>query len=73
MTNSFSAINSLAMSSDGATLFSVSQDSSLRVYSLIERRQTRMQSTDLAASCCMMAQDNKTVYFGSLDNNMFEQ
>jgi factor associated with neutral sphingomyelinase activation len=62
----------MCLSADGATLFTVSQDSSLKVYSVNEKKQLRSTNlSEMALSSCQLAPDEKTVIVGSWDNNMY--
>lgn len=69
-----SIIGDLCLSANESTLYSVSQDTTLKIYSITERRQLRSISvSDLALSSCELAIDEKTVVVGSWDNNMYIQ
>ena len=65
-------VTSICLSSDGETLYSVSQDSSLKIYSLGEGKQLRSNNiSQLALSSCVLSRDQKYVVIGSWDNNMY--
>lgn len=65
-------VTSLALSNDGETLYSVSQDSSLKIYSLGEGKQLRSNNiSQLALSSCVLSRDQKYVAIGSWDNNIY--
>jgi factor associated with neutral sphingomyelinase activation len=65
-------VTSICLSSDGETLYSVSQDSSLKIYSLGEGKQLRSNNiSQLALSSCALSKDQKFVAIGSWDNNIY--
>jgi factor associated with neutral sphingomyelinase activation len=65
-------VSSICLSSDGETLYSVSQDSSLKIYSLGENRQLRSNNiSQLALSSCVLSEDQKYVAIGAWDNNIY--
>lgn len=65
-------VTSLCLSNDGETLYSVSQDSSLKIYSLGEGKQLRSNNiSQLALSSCVLSRDQKFVAIGSWDNNIY--
>eukprot|EP01114_Cavostelium_apophysatum_P011697 TRINITY_DN260_c1_g1_i1.p1 TRINITY_DN260_c1_g1~~TRINITY_DN260_c1_g1_i1.p1 ORF type:complete len:896 (-),score=250.63 TRINITY_DN260_c1_g1_i1:12-2699(-) len=65
-------ITSCCLSSDGKTHFSVAQDSSLKIYSLEEKKQIRsVNICELTLSSCVLSQDQKVVIMGSWDNNIY--
>ena len=49
----------------------VSQDSSLKIYNLTEKRQFRMLNLSLALSSCQLTANERTIVVGSWDNNMY--
>lgn len=60
------------MASDGSTLYSVSQDTSLKIYSLSEKKQLRsVNICELALSSCQLTPDEKAIVAGSWDNNLY--
>eukprot|EP00002_Diphylleia_rotans_P033924 TRINITY_DN7258_c0_g1_i1.p1 TRINITY_DN7258_c0_g1~~TRINITY_DN7258_c0_g1_i1.p1 ORF type:complete len:928 (-),score=199.57 TRINITY_DN7258_c0_g1_i1:277-3060(-) len=65
-------VSAVCLSADTQTLYSVSQDSSLKIYNISEKRQLRsMNIGDLALSSCTLASDGKIVYAGSWDNSIY--
>jgi hypothetical protein len=65
-------VSAICLSSDGETLYSVSQDSSLKIYSLGEGKQLRSNNiSKLALSSCALSRDQKYVAIGSWDNNIY--
>lgn len=57
---------------EGKYVFSVSQDSLLKMYSLEDQRQLRsVTMTSMALSSCLVMPDNKTILCGSWDNNVY--
>jgi len=65
------SVTDCCTSQDGSVLYTVSQDSCLRAYSLQEQRQLRMTSFNLALSGCKIAPDNKSLVLSSWDNNLY--
>lgn len=65
-------VTAICLSGDGETLYSVSQDSSLKIYSLAEGKQLRSNNiSQLALSSCALSKDQKFVAIGSWDNNIY--
>ena len=65
-------VTAVCLSNDGETLYSVSQDSSLKIYSLAEAKQLRSNNiSQLALSSCVLSRDQKFVAIGSWDNNIY--
>lgn len=65
-------ISNFSMSADGNTLYSVSHDSSLKIYELKEKKQLRGANLgELALSSCQLTGDEKHVIAGSWDNNIY--
>lgn len=65
-------VTAVCLSNDGETLYSVSQDSSLKIYSLGEGKQLRSNNiSQLALSSCVLSRDQKYVAIGSWDNNIY--
>jgi factor associated with neutral sphingomyelinase activation len=66
-------VSDLCLSKNGETLYSVSKDTFLKVYSISERRQLRSVSPcNLAlSSCALDNQQQKTITLGSWDNNVY--
>ncbi|XP_071092050.1 protein FAN-like [Haliotis cracherodii] len=66
------AVTDAKLSVDGKNVFSVSQDSLLKMYSLEEQRQLRsVNLSSMALSSCLAMPDNKTIIVGSWDNNVY--
>eukprot|EP01104_Vermistella_antarctica_P008506 TRINITY_DN212_c0_g5_i5.p1 TRINITY_DN212_c0_g5~~TRINITY_DN212_c0_g5_i5.p1 ORF type:complete len:1247 (-),score=410.29 TRINITY_DN212_c0_g5_i5:2155-5895(-) len=66
------AVSCVCLSRSGDTLYSVSQDTSLKIYSLEEKRQLRSTNLcELALSCCALDRDEKSVVIGSWDNSLY--
>jgi len=66
------AVSGLCFSVDGSTIYSVSQDSTLKIYSLAEKRQIRsINVSELALSSCVLSRDGKSIIIGSWDNNVY--
>jgi len=62
-------ISSLLLSKDANLIFSVSHDSSLKIYDLVNNKQMRsMKISQLNLSSCGLSADEKRVYIGSWDN-----
>ncbi|KAL6073187.1 NSMAF [Balamuthia mandrillaris] len=65
-------ITAMNLSSKGDTLYSVSQDSTLKIFSLEEKRQVRsVQICDLALSSCSLPENENSIIVGSWDNNIY--
>lgn len=65
-------VTGVAMSSDWETLYSVSEDGALKVYSLSEQRQVHsVVIGDMALSSVAVLDDATTVMVGSWDNNVY--
>jgi len=63
-------VTDMHLSKNGQTLYSVSQDSSLKIYSLVKKCQLRsIKLSDLALSSCSVG--DKVVFAGSWDNNIY--
>ncbi|KAH9489754.1 hypothetical protein Btru_036661 [Bulinus truncatus] len=66
------AVTEVRMSPDGLSVFSVSQDSFLKMYSLEDQRQLRSVNMSLMAlSSCEVMEDNKTIVVGCWDNKVY--
>jgi factor associated with neutral sphingomyelinase activation len=63
----------MCLSKNGQTLYSVSKDSFLKVYSLSEKRQLRsFNPCNLALSSCVLDPDQESlITIGSWDNNVY--
>jgi factor associated with neutral sphingomyelinase activation len=60
------------LSSDKKKVFSVSSDSSLKIFSTESSEQLRSYIVgDLALSCCALTPDEKTIIIGSWNNNIY--
>eukprot|EP01126_Amoeba_proteus_P000445 TRINITY_DN10126_c0_g4_i2.p1 TRINITY_DN10126_c0_g4~~TRINITY_DN10126_c0_g4_i2.p1 ORF type:complete len:976 (-),score=197.01 TRINITY_DN10126_c0_g4_i2:134-3061(-) len=65
-------VSGLKLSSNGGIMYSVSHDSTLKIYDLSAKRQIRsMKVGQLALSSCDLSQNEKQVYMGSWDNNVY--
>jgi len=65
-------IPSLLLSKDSNTIFSVSQDLSLKIYDIINNKQVRsMKISQLNLSSCGLSTDEKRVYIGCWDNHVY--
>ncbi|XP_060073823.1 protein FAN-like [Ylistrum balloti] len=65
-------VSDVKLSSDGKNIFSVSQDSLLKMYSLEDQRQLRsINISTMALSSCQLMPDDKTIIVGSWDNNVY--
>jgi len=61
----------VCLSAEGDTIFSVSQDSSLKIYSRPDKRQLRsVNVSELALSACALSKDGRSVFVSSWDNNV---
>ncbi|KAJ6226016.1 protein fan [Anaeramoeba flamelloides] len=66
------SITSVCLSSNAQTIYSVSQDSTLKVYSLEKKKQLRSISLgNLNLSSCALTPNEKTVIVGSWDNSVY--
>ncbi|XP_048732353.2 protein FAN-like [Ostrea edulis] len=67
-----SCVTGLQLTEDGCNVFSVSQDTMLKMYSLEEQRQLRsFNVSNMALSSCLVMPDNKTIVVGSWDNFVY--
>ncbi|XP_078680116.1 protein FAN-like [Branchiostoma floridae x Branchiostoma belcheri] len=65
-------VTSVQLAPSGKIIFSVSQDSLMKMYSLEEQRQQRSISiSNMALSSCQVMADSKTLIIGSWDNNVY--
>jgi factor associated with neutral sphingomyelinase activation len=66
------AVTSVCLSRNLDTMYSVSQDTSLKIYSLSEKKQLRsVNLCGLALSACQLAPEEKSIIIGSWDNNIY--
>uniref|UniRef100_A0A8C4IG08 Protein FAN n=1 Tax=Dicentrarchus labrax TaxID=13489 RepID=A0A8C4IG08_DICLA len=66
------AVTGIAVTRDGAAIFSTSQDSTLKMYSKeLKDFQRSMSFSNMALSSCLMLADGKTVVCSSWDNNVY--
>ncbi|XP_069368910.1 protein FAN [Paralichthys olivaceus] len=66
------AVTGIAVTRDGAAIFSTSQDSSLKMFSKeLKEFQRSMSFSNMALSSCLMLADGKTVACSSWDNNVY--
>ncbi|XP_064610940.1 LOW QUALITY PROTEIN: protein FAN-like [Liolophura sinensis] len=66
------AVTDVKISPDGKNIYSVSQDSLLKMYSLEDQRQLRsINLSNMALSCCTVMPDNRTIIVGSWDNQVY--
>lgn len=66
------AVTSICLSKNKETMYSVSQDTSLKIYSIPEKRQLRsVNLCGLALSACELAPEEKNIIIGSWDNNIY--
>eukprot|EP01112_Ceratiomyxa_fruticulosa_P018129 TRINITY_DN5758_c0_g1_i1.p1 TRINITY_DN5758_c0_g1~~TRINITY_DN5758_c0_g1_i1.p1 ORF type:complete len:946 (+),score=197.65 TRINITY_DN5758_c0_g1_i1:1578-4415(+) len=66
------SVSAVCLSSSGETLYSVSQDTSLKIYSVPEKKQQRsINLCGLALSSCQLAHDEQTIVVGSWDNSIY--
>lgn len=66
------AVTDLCITKDMKYVFSVSQDSLLKMYSLEDKRQLRsINVSNMALSSCFLMEDSKTVVVGSWDNYVY--
>ncbi|KAM9976678.1 hypothetical protein ACTFIR_010522 [Dictyostelium discoideum] len=65
-------ISALYLSNNSETIYSVSLDSCLKIYSLKEKRQIRsLNLCNLALSSFQLSKDEKYIIIGSWDNNIY--
>lgn len=63
-------VTSVCLSPNGSTMYSVSQDSTLKIYSLADSKQLRSISiSQLALSACALTNDGSSVIISSWDNS----
>ncbi|KAH3744075.1 protein FAN [Pelomyxa schiedti] len=65
------SVTACCLSRDGHTLCSVSQDSSVKIYNLHDKRQMRMNNLNLALSSCQITSNDKAIAIGSWDNKIY--
>ncbi|CAG5895757.1 protein FAN [Menidia menidia] len=66
------AVTGIAVTRDGASIFSTSQDSTLKMFSReLKEFQRSMSFSNMALSSCLMLSDGKTVVCSSWDNNVY--
>ncbi|KAM4533381.1 protein FAN [Odontesthes bonariensis] len=66
------AVTGIAVTRDGASIFSTSQDSTLKMFSReLKDFQRSMSFSNMALSSCLMLSDGKTVVCSSWDNNVY--
>ncbi|XP_056155003.1 protein FAN [Lampris incognitus] len=66
------AVTGIAVTRDGAAIFSTSQDSTLKMFSKdLADFQRSMSFSNMALSSCLMLPDDKTVVCSSWDNNVY--
>ncbi|CAL8311790.1 unnamed protein product [Merluccius merluccius] len=66
------AVTGIAVTRDGASVFSTSQDSTLKMFSKeLNEFQRSMSFSNMALSSCLMLPDDKTVACSSWDNNVY--
>ncbi|KAM9332459.1 protein FAN [Pholidichthys leucotaenia] len=66
------AVTGIAVTQDGAAIFSTSQDSTLKMFSReLKDFQRSMSFSNMALSSCLMLADGKTVVCSSWDNNVY--
>mmetsp|Transcript_31055 Transcript_31055/g.81324 ORF Transcript_31055/g.81324 Transcript_31055/m.81324 type:complete len:943 (+) Transcript_31055:114-2942(+) len=66
------AIQGASLSEDGKTLYTVSQDCNLKLFSLDDLQQTHAAPIgDMSLACCRPLDDGVTVMVGSWDNNVY--
>ncbi|XP_076336883.1 protein FAN-like isoform X2 [Tachypleus tridentatus] len=67
------AVTAVCISKDSKSVFSVSLDSLLKMYSLEEKRQLRsINISHMALSSCYLMEDGKTIVVGSWDNYVYK-
>ncbi|XP_030635744.1 protein FAN isoform X2 [Chanos chanos] len=66
------AVTGIAVTRNGASIFSTSQDSTLKMFSKEASAMQRSVSfSNMALSCCLMLPEDKTVVCSSWDNNVY--
>ncbi|MED6255642.1 hypothetical protein ATANTOWER_012611, partial [Ataeniobius toweri] len=66
------AVTGIAVTPDGASIFSTSQDSTLKMFSKeLKEFQRSISFSNMALSSCLMLADGKTVVCSSWDNNVY--
>ncbi|XP_037549918.1 protein FAN [Nematolebias whitei] len=66
------AVTGIAVTRDGASIFSTSQDSTLKMFSKeLKEFQRSMSFSNMPLSSCLMLPDGKTVACSSWDNNVY--
>ncbi|XP_017287828.1 protein FAN [Kryptolebias marmoratus] len=66
------AVTGIAVTRDGASIFSTSQDSTLKMFSKeLQEFQRSMSFSNMPLSSCLMLPDGKTVACSSWDNNVY--
>ncbi|XP_041823886.1 protein FAN isoform X2 [Melanotaenia boesemani] len=66
------AVTGIAVTRDGSSIFSTSQDSTLKMFSKeLKDFQRSMSFSNMALSSCLMLSDGKTVVCSSWDNNVY--
>uniref|UniRef100_A0A3B5L6U0 Uncharacterized protein n=1 Tax=Xiphophorus couchianus TaxID=32473 RepID=A0A3B5L6U0_9TELE len=66
------AVTGIAVTRDGASVFSTSQDSTLKMFSKeLKEFQRSVSFSNMALSSCLMLADGKTVLCSSWDNNVY--
>ncbi|XP_007566639.1 protein FAN isoform X1 [Poecilia formosa] len=66
------AVTGIAVTRDGASIFSTSQDSTLKMFSKeLKEFQRSVSFSNMALSSCLMLADGKTVLCSSWDNNVY--
>ncbi|KAJ8303155.1 hypothetical protein KUTeg_019551 [Tegillarca granosa] len=66
------SVTDMRLSHDGKYIFSVSQDSLLKMYSLEDQRQLRsINLSKMALSSCLIMPDDKTIIVSSWDNSVY--
>ncbi|XP_068199670.1 protein FAN [Antennarius striatus] len=66
------AVTGITMTRDGSSVFSTSQDSTLKMFSKdLKEFQRSMSFSNMALSSCLMLADGKTVLCSSWDNNVY--
>ncbi|XP_061198203.1 protein FAN-like [Saccostrea echinata] len=66
-----SCITAMQLTEDGCNIFSVSQDTTLKMYSLEDQRQLSFNVSNMALSSCIVMPDNRTIVVGSWDNFVY--
>ena len=66
------AVSGCILAEDCKNIFSVSQDTQLKMFSIVEDKNLRcMNLSNMALSCCCMSSDGKYIFIGSWDNNVY--